>query len=108
MRTLRVAVLSTDLFSIFRIMKKLSPIEMMIDAACGVNDEPKLRKLTDEEKEMCNQLGRDVLEDLRYAYPDVVKTRPTTWPLHLRNTISIKAEAMLREYLENAKSTHDA
>lgn len=76
---------------------------MMIDAACGYDPDatPPPRKLTDEEKEMCNQLGRDVLSDLRYAYPDVVKTRPTTWPLHLRNTISIKAEAMLREYLEN-------
>jgi flagellar motor switch protein FliM len=79
---------------------------MMIDASCGhdPNVAPPPRKLTDEEKEMCSQLGRDVLSDLRYAYPEVVKTRPTTWPLHLRNTISIKAEMMLREYLENAQA----
>lgn len=84
--------------------KPRSPMEMMIDAACGYDPDatPSPRKLTDDEKEMCNQLGRDVLADLRYAYPDVVKTRPTTWPLHLRNTISIKAEAMLRDILENA------
>jgi hypothetical protein len=89
-------------------MKPRSPIEMMIDAACEhvPNAEPTPRKLTDQEKEMCSQLGRDVLADLRYAYPDVVKTRPTTWPLHLRNTISIKAEMMLREYLENVERTH--
>jgi len=72
---------------------------MMIDAACGVNLEPKPRKLTDEERNMCAQLGKDVVNDLRYAYPDVVKTRPTTWPLHLRNTIANKAEMMLREIL---------
>ena len=77
---------------------------MMVDAACGMNDEPKRRKLTDEEREMCGQLGKSVLIDLRYAYPDIVKTRPTTWPLHLRNTISNMAEQMLREYIENKES----
>lgn len=80
-----------------------SPIEMMIDAACGyAPSEPKRLELTPEQKEACSQLGRDVLSGLRYAYPDVVKTRPTTWPLHLRNTISMKAEMMLRDLLENA------
>ena len=50
---------------------------------------------------MCANLGTAVVNDLRYYYPDVVKTRPTTWPLHLRNTIASKAEAMLRDSLEN-------
>ena len=91
------------LFSILRTMNKpRSPIEMLIDQACGYTPkEPEPVKLTDEQKKACAQLGSDVLSDLRYAYPDVMKTRPTTWPLHLRNTIAIKAEAMLREILEN-------
>lgn len=81
----------------------MSPIEIAIDAACGyIPSKPERLELTPEQKEMCRQLGRDVLSNLRYAYPDVVKTRPTTWPLHLRNTISIKAEMMLLEHLRNA------
>lgn len=75
---------------------------MMIDAACGVNQPPVPHKLTPEEKEACAQLGRDVLSDLRNYYPDVLKTRPTTWPIHLRNTIAAKAERMLRDALANA------
>lgn len=78
-----------------------TPLEMLIDKACGVNEPPTPRKLTVDEKEACAQLGRDVLSDLRHHYPDVVKTRPTTWPLHLRNTVAAKAEAMLRGVLEN-------
>lgn len=78
--------------------KPLSPIERMIDAACVIPDAPRL-ELTDEQKELCAQLGREVLSDLRAMYPDVVKTRPTTWPLHLRNTIENKAKLMLREAL---------
>ena len=76
---------------------------MLIDKACGVNEPPAPRKLTPEEKEVCAQLGRDVLSDLRHYYPDVVKMRPTTWPTHLRNTVAAKAEAMLRVVLENAE-----
>ena len=83
-------------------MKKLSPIEIMVDAVCGVNQEPKKRTLTKDEKDACGLLGLSVVNDLRYYYPDVVKTRPTTWPLHLRNTISDMAEKMLKECLENA------
>lgn len=75
----------------------------MIDAACGYDPEPEPLKLTDEQKEACAQLGRDVVGDLRYYYPDVVQTRPTTWPIHLRNTIAIKAESMMRDILSNAK-----
>ena len=74
---------------------------MMIDAACGYDPEPKPVKLTDEQKAACANMGTAVVNDLRFYYPDVVKTRPSTWPLHLRNTIASKAEAMLREILEN-------
>lgn len=74
---------------------------MMIDTACGYDPEPEPPKLTDAQKEACAQLGRDVLSSLRTYYPDVVKTRPTTWPVHLRNTIASKAEAMLRDLLSN-------
>ena len=76
---------------------------MMIDAATGYSEPARHRKLTPEEKEVCAQLGRDVLSDLRYYYPDVVKTRPTTWPTHLRNTIAMKAESLLQAH--NAKLT---
>lgn len=70
----------------------------MIDAACGLN-KPALppRQLTEEEKEACVQLSRDVLSDLRHYYPEVVKTRPTTWPIHLKHTIESMAAEMLRE-----------
>jgi hypothetical protein len=73
-----------------------SAIEMMIDAACGVNAEPELRKLTKIEKEACTQLGRDVLSDLRFYYPDALKGVPKTAAIHLRNTVTAKAEMMLR------------
>jgi hypothetical protein len=73
-----------------------SPIEMMIDTPCCAVQPPGRRQLTETEKEACAQLGRDVPSDLRTYYPDVVKTRPTTWPVHLRNTIASKAEAMIR------------
>jgi hypothetical protein len=76
----------------------------MIDAACGHDPEPNPVKLTDEQKAACSNMGTAVVNDLRFYYPDVVKTRPSTWPLHLRNTIANKAEAMLREILENARS----
>lgn len=82
-------------------MKARSPIEMMIDAACGVPDEPEPIRLNDEQKEACVQLGRNVVSNLRTYYPDVVKTRPTTWPVHLRNTIASQAEEMLRDLLSN-------
>lgn len=84
-------------------MRPRSPIEMMIDAATGYAPSipPAPPILTPEEKEACEQLGRDVLSDLRHAYPDVVKTRPTTWPIHLRNTIAAKAEKMLRDAKAN-------
>lgn len=72
----------------------------MIDAATGYEPPPP-RTLTSEEKEACAQLGRDVLSDLRNYYPDVVNTRPTTWPIHLRNTVAAKAERMLRDALAN-------
>lgn len=77
---------------------------MMIDQACGITyGQPEPLKLTDEQKQACAQLGRDVVADLRHYYPDVVKTRPTTWPLHLRNTIASQAEAMLRDILSNVR-----
>ena len=84
-------------------MKTRSAIEILIDAACGHDPDatPESVGLPAEQKEACIQLGRDVLSDLRFAYPEVVKTRPTTWPLHLRNTIAKKAEMMLRDILEN-------
>ena len=82
-------------------MKKLSPIELLIDAACKV-DEPKPLQITDEHKKACALLATAVVSDLRYYYPDVLKTRPTTWPLHLRNTIAKQAEMMLRDILENS------
>ncbi len=75
----------------------LSPIEKMIDTACGVNKEC---PLTDDQKELCAQLGRSVLADLRFYYPDVVKTRPTTWPVHLRNSTTRLAEVMLLDALD--------
>ena len=75
---------------------------MMIDAACGVNAEPKPLQITEEHKKACALLATAVVSDLRYYYPDVMKTRPTTWPIHLRNTISKQAEMMLRDILENA------
>jgi hypothetical protein len=84
--------------------KALSPIDRMIDAACGVDPEPEPIKLTVEQKEACSHLGRSVVSDLRYFYPGVVKTRPATWPLHLRNTISNQAEMMLKELFENAQA----
>lgn len=82
---------------------------MMIDAATGYNPDapPKPVKLTPEQKEACKQLGSSVLQDLRLYYPDVVKTRPSTWPVHLRNTIASKAEAMLREILEENKEDRE-
>jgi hypothetical protein len=89
---------------------------MLIDAACGFTPgepkrrdvPPKRRELTLEQKKLCDELGRQVLWDLRNAYPEVVKVRPTTWPLHLRNTISIKAETMLRDLLEELCATEGA
>ena len=80
----------------------------MIDAACGYTPdaEPAPIKLTPEQKESCAQLGRDVLSDLRNYYPEVVKTRPTTWPIHLRNTIAAKAERMMVAALANAAIRH--
>lgn len=76
---------------------------MMIDAACGIDQTPAdaRLKLSDEQRAACANLGTAVVNDLRFYYPDVCKTRPSTWPLHLRNTIAKKAEAMLREILEN-------
>ena len=81
-----------------------TPLEIMIDDACGVNKPTASRKLTAEENEACAQLGRDVLSDLRNYYPDVVKTRPTTWPIHLRNTIAAKAKAMLHALNQREKN----
>jgi len=80
-------------------VKARSPIEMMIDAACGVPDEPVPIKLSDEQKEACAQLGRNIISNLRCYYPEILKERPTTWPLHLRNTITSQAEEMLRDLL---------
>lgn len=79
--------------------KPRSPIEILIDQATGY-EPPPAPKLTPEQEEACAQLGRDVLSDLRYYYPNVVKTRPTTWPIHLRNTIAAKARAMLQEQIQ--------
>ncbi len=74
---------------------------MLIDAATGYKPDvtPESVGLAAGQREACIQLGRDAVADLRHYYPDVVKTRPTTWPVHLRNTIAIKAEAMLRDLL---------
>lgn len=87
-----------------RTRKPRSPIEMMIDAACGhvPGKPPEPLALTDEQTQACEDLGRDVVSNLRIFYPDVVKTRPTTWPIHLRNTIENLAKIMLRDVLENA------
>jgi hypothetical protein len=71
-----------------------SPIEAMIDAATGYS-EPEPIRPTKEQKEAAQRLANDVMSDLRYYYPDVLKNRPTTWPTHLRNTISAKAAWML-------------
>jgi len=85
--------------------KPKSPIESLIDAACGFQpSEPPPVELSDEEREACARLGRDVLSNLRIYYPDVVKTRPTTWPLHLRNTIAAEAGKMLKGILTDRKS----
>ena len=82
-----------------------SPINQMIDAACGsgeIQHSDKFGlKLTDEQKELCVRLGTEVIGDLSFYYPDVVKTRPTTWPLHLRNTIANKVETLLIKILES-------
>jgi hypothetical protein len=71
-----------------------SPIEAMIDAATGYV-EPEPIRPTKEQKEAAQNLANDVMSDLRYYYPDVLKNRPTTWPIHLRNTIAAKAAWML-------------
>jgi hypothetical protein len=72
-----------------------SPLEKLIDAACGVNKPAAQPNLTKEEKESCAQLGRDVLEDLRYYYPTALQGVPKTAAIHLRNTVAAKAESML-------------
>jgi len=72
-----------------------SPIEMMIDAATGYAEPERPRKPTKEEEELADDLAHAVLSDLRHYYPDVVKTRPTTWPTHLRNTIASKVAWLL-------------
>lgn len=50
----------------------LSPIEMLIDAAC----QPPPVKFTDEQKAACAQLGRDVVSDLRQYHPERQRHAP--------------------------------
>ena len=80
-----------------------SPIEAMIDAATGYS-EPEPIRPTKEQKEAAQSLANDVMSDLRYYYPDVLKNRPTTWPLHLRNTIAAKAAWMLAAHNDQASN----
>ena len=75
-----------------------SPIEIMIDAATGYAPPAEPRKPTPEEHEAADTLAHAIMSDLRYYYPDVVKTRPTTWPTHLRNTIAMKVAQLLAEH----------
>lgn len=78
-------------------MKTRSPIEAMIDAATGYKEPERPRDPTPEQMEAAKLLASAVLSDLRFYYPDVVKTRPTTWPIHLRNTIANKVARLLVE-----------
>lgn len=80
-----------------------SPIETLIDAATGANRPPAPVVLTPEQKEMCAQLGRDVVSDLLHYYPNALATVPKTARIHLRNTVSLKAEATLRLAMQAAK-----
>lgn len=78
-------------------MKPRSPIEALIGAATGYKEPERPKDPTPEQIEAAKLLASDVLSDLRHYYPDVVKTRPTTWPIHLRNTIASKVARMLAD-----------
>ena len=77
---------------------------MMIDQACGFTPRARQVDLTKDQRDACQKLADDVLSNLRTFYPGVVKTRPTTWPKHLRNTIAAKAELLLMTLLEESNS----
>ena len=78
-------------------MKPRSPIEAMIDAATGYQPEERPRSLTPQQKEAARQLARDVVSDLRFYYPAVLKAGPSTAAIHLRNTIAGKVERLLAD-----------
>lgn len=69
----------------------------MIDAATGYKAPERPRSPTPEQNEAAEALAYDVLSNLRVYYPDVVKTRPSTWPIHLRNTITSKVAQLLAD-----------
>jgi hypothetical protein len=71
-----------------RLSRQLTPIERMIDAATGNNAPDRPREPTTEEKTAAANLARDVVSNLRWAYPDLLKNAPSTVPVHLRNTIA--------------------
>jgi hypothetical protein len=71
-------------------------MDVLIDRATGADLERPINP-TPEQVEAAKRLASDVLSDLRHYYPDVVKTRPATWPIHLRNTIAQKVARLLSE-----------
>ena len=69
-------------------MKARSPIEMMIDAACGItNEPPPIRAPNDEEKEAARDVAAHVIQHIDDMYPKMWDGVPKTARVSVRNTI---------------------
>jgi hypothetical protein len=72
-----------------------SPIDILIDQACGHTPQELPPSPTKEETVLAKNLAKTVIDGLKTYYPDVLKTRPTTWPVHLKNDITNKVAQLL-------------
>jgi hypothetical protein len=80
-------------------MKARSPIEMMIDAACGVTDEPPpLRSPNDEEKEAARDVAAHVIQHIDDMYPKMWDGVPKTARVSVRNTIYNRVASLLAQW----------
>jgi hypothetical protein len=70
----------------------------MIDAACGISQEPPPRRSpTDEEKAAARDVASHVLQHIDDMYPKMWEGAPKTARLSVRNTISNRVAALLAE-----------
>ena len=80
-------------------MKARSPIEMMIDAACGISDEPPpLRAPNDEEKEAARDVAAHVIQHIDDMYPKMWEGMPKTARVSVRNTIYNRVASLLAQW----------
>lgn len=71
----------------------------MIDAACGITDEPPpLRAPNDEEKEAARDVAAHVIQHIDDMYPKMWDGVPKTARVSVRNTIYNRVASLLAQW----------